>query len=79
MSVRVAEDAVVLEGRCLVEDAEALLVALQEHSGLPVDVTGVERLHMAVVQVLFVLRPDLRGTVRDPFLARHILGGPDFR
>ena len=79
MSVRIAEDAVILEGRCLVEDAETLLVALKEHTGLPVDVSGVERLHMAVVQILFVLRPDLRGTVRDPFLARQLFWSTGFR
>lgn len=73
MTVRVAESAIWLEGRCLVEDAETLHLALHDHPGWPVDVGHVERLHMAVVQVLLARRPALRGTLADPFLARYVL------
>lgn len=74
MTVRVGETAIHLEGRCLVDDAEGLLVAIQDHPAMPVDVAGAERLHMAVAQVLLALKPQLRGMVTDPFLARYILG-----
>jgi hypothetical protein len=74
MTVVVADDAIHLEGRCRVEDAEQLLVAIQENPHLPVDVEKAERLHMAVAQILLALKPSLRGIVADPFLARYILG-----
>jgi hypothetical protein len=74
MSVIVTDDAIRLEGRCLVEDAERLLVAIHDNPHLPVDVEAAERLHMAVAQILWALRPSLRGMVADPFLARYILG-----
>lgn len=78
MSVRIAEEAIWLDGRCLVEDAETLLVAIQEWPAYPVDVTGAQRLHLAVLQVLLGCRPGLRGTIGNPFLARHIFGRADF-
>ncbi len=74
MSVNVADDAIHLAGRCMAEDAEHLLVAIQHHPHLPVDVEQAERLHMAVVQILWASKPPLRGMVADPFLARYILG-----
>jgi hypothetical protein len=61
MSVHVSTDAIHLEGRCLVEDAETLLVALQQNPGMPIDVGSVQRLHMAVVQVLLALTPPVAG------------------
>jgi len=74
MTVIVADHAISLVGRCLVEDAERLLVAIQDNPDYPVDVEKVERLHMAVVQILWTLKPSLRGLVADPFLARYIVG-----
>lgn len=74
MTVIVAADAIRLAGRCLIEDAEQLLVAIQENPDLPVDVERAERLHMAVAQILLAQKPSLRGMVADPFLARYILG-----
>jgi hypothetical protein len=74
MTVRLGDDAIHLEGRCLADDAEQLLVALQAQPVLPVDVERAERLHMAVVQVLLACKPHVRGVVADPFLARHVLG-----
>lgn len=73
MSVRIADNTICLEGRCLVEDAETLLLALQEAPGSPVDVSGVQRMHMAVAQILLAARPPLRGRPEDPFVVRHIL------
>jgi hypothetical protein len=74
MTVRLGDDAIHLEGRCLADDAEHLLLALQAQPLLPVDVERVERLHLAVVQVLLARKPPLRGIVADPFLARYVLG-----
>ncbi|WP_428333292.1 hypothetical protein [Novosphingobium sp.] len=74
MTVIVTDNAIRLEGRCLVEDAEHLLVAIQDNPDLAVDVASAERLHMAVAQILWALKPRLQGMVGDPFLARYILG-----
>jgi hypothetical protein len=75
MTVRVAGDAIYLEGRCAVDDAEPLFLAIREHPRLPVDIHLAERLHLAVAQVLLALRPELRGQPADPFLARFVLPG----
>ncbi len=78
MSVRIADGVIWLDGRCLVEDAETLLLAIQQDSEAPVDIAGVQRLHLAVLQVLLVLKPKLRGTASNAFLARHIFSHFDF-
>lgn len=70
MSVRIADEVIHLDGRCLVEDAETLLVAIQQNPGMPVDLGGVQRLHMAVAQVLLVLRPPVGRPPADIFLQR---------
>jgi hypothetical protein len=68
MSVRLDGNVILMEGACRVEDAEPLLGSLQADMGRVVDLTGVEHLHAAVLQVLIALRPTLRGTAKDPFL-----------
>ena len=73
MSVEVEEEAVRLSGRCLAEDAEALLVALQEGPDRAVDLSSVTRLHLAVVQVLLAARRPVTGTPEQGFAARHLL------
>ena len=61
MSV-VSEDGTIrLEGRCGAEDADDLLCALQAMPGASVEIGKVQRLHMAVLQVLLALRPAMRG------------------
>lgn len=72
MSVRITADAICLEGRCLVEDAEALLVAVQHNPGMTIDLAGAQRIHLAVVQVLLALRPPLRGAPADDFLSHCV-------
>lgn len=72
MSVTVQPDSIALSGRCLAEDAEPLIVALQDHPGRPVSLEGVQRLHLAVVQVLLAARPETIGVPESPFLARHL-------
>ena len=73
MSVEVDNDVVRLSGRCLAEDAEALLVALQEGPERTVDLAGVTRLHLAVVQVLLAARRPVAGVPEQGFAARHLL------
>lgn len=73
MTVRIDADAIHLVGRCSAEDADALLVALQDEPGRTVDLGAAQRLHLAVVQVLLAARPPLRGAPTSDFLARHLL------
>ncbi|MBV1688162.1 hypothetical protein KRR38_10880 [Novosphingobium sp. G106] len=74
MSVRITDDAIYLEGRCMVEEAETLLAAIQQCPETPIDVSGLQRLHMAVAQVLLALKPTIRGEPPDLFLAQRIFG-----
>ncbi|WP_294330749.1 hypothetical protein [uncultured Sphingomonas sp.] len=73
MTVRVEPDAVHLVGRCSAEDADDLLVALQEEPGRTVDLAAAQRLHLAVAQVLLAARPKISGVPASDFLARYLL------
>ncbi len=73
MSVRVEDEVIHLSGRCLAEDAEALLVALGDEPSRIVDIGAVQMLHMAVAQILLVLRPTVRGVPETRFLADHFV------
>ncbi len=69
MSVRRVENGtIVLEGQCPVEDAETLLQLLQENGRASCDWTRCTGLHTAVLQVLLVARPVLRGPCADPWV-----------
>jgi len=73
MTVRVADGMIHLEGRCLVEDAEPLLVALQDHDGPTVNLEKAVRLHLAVVQILVATKPVLIGGSSDTVFGRFLL------
>lgn len=73
MSVIVDDSVIRLSGRCLADDAETLLQALADDPNRSVDVEGVQKLHLAVVQVLLTARPAIAGVPDNPFLARHVL------
>lgn len=73
MSVRIEGGFVHLEGRCLAEDAEHLLRALQDTPHLVVDIAGAQRVHTAVLQILLALRPALRGRPMEGILSREIV------
>ncbi|QJU59368.1 hypothetical protein HL653_17830 [Sphingomonas sp. AP4-R1] len=73
MSIRIELGLVHLEGACPVGDAEPLLAALQSVPEVVVDLSTTTRLHLAVVQLLLVARPAVRGVPADPFLRDHIL------
>jgi hypothetical protein len=71
MSVRRLESgSIVLEDECPVEDAETLFQLLQATPEAPCDWTQCGRLHTAVLQVLLVARPALRGPCADSWLER---------
>lgn len=56
MSVGWRDATVVLEGACGVEDGEALLRAILDHPGAPIDWRTCTLAHTAVVQVLMAAR-----------------------
>lgn len=68
MSVRVGDDAIFLEGNCVVEDAEQLLAALLDCPDHVVDVAGVVKAHLAVVQLLHAAGQSIRGQSDDAFV-----------
>jgi hypothetical protein len=73
MSVRLGEDgAILLEGPCPIEDAEALLSLLLSHPQARVDWRACESAHTAVVQLLLASARLVDGPPTDDFLARHI-------
>ena len=73
MSVRLADGIIVLEGRCRIEEAETLLRHLLENGDRPIDLSGCETMHSAVVQILIAAKPAISGRPIDPFLCAHIL------
>jgi hypothetical protein len=73
MSVTLAADGViVLEGVCLIEDAEVLLRRLSDSPGAPVDWSGCEQAHTAVIQVLMAAAPRMVGSPTEAFLREHV-------
>ncbi len=74
MSIRIEGGMIFLEGRSSVEDAETLLLALQEQPGSTVSVEKVQKVHMAVLQILLALRPPIHGRAETPFLSQNIFG-----
>ena len=75
MSVELKGGVIVLSGRCTVEEAETLMTALLEHPGLVLDLTGVQKLHTAVLQIILALRPPVRGNPTDPLLRELVCAG----
>lgn len=73
MSVVVEDGLVRLAGRCRIEDAETLLGALQEKPDRVVDLSACTSLHTALVQLLLIAAPPLRGTPADAALASWLL------
>ncbi|MBO9601235.1 MAG: hypothetical protein J7496_01870 [Novosphingobium sp.] len=73
MTVRVADGVIFLEGACPVEDAEPLLLALQDCAAAQVDVSGLERMHLAVAQLLLAAGPAIAGAPEPAFLRDLLL------
>ena len=61
-----------LIGRCGAEDAEVLQRHLLAAPGSTVEWAGCKYLHSAVIQVLLVGAPRIRGAPKNAFLATHI-------
>jgi hypothetical protein len=61
-----------LSGRCGVEDAEALQHLLLANPESAVEWSACEHLHSAVIQLLLVARPRIRGMPSNAFLRAHI-------
>jgi hypothetical protein len=61
MPMDLSDTAAVLVGVCEVAEAETLLAWLQAHPQGPVDVSGCEHAHTALVQVLIAARPAVTG------------------
>ena len=73
MSVHLKSQGVIeLSGRCGADDAEVLLQHLSATPGATVEWSECEHLHSAVVQVLLVGAPVMRGTPKNGFLTTHI-------
>jgi hypothetical protein len=73
MTVRLVDDAIVLEGVCPVEDAEPLQRLLLQHRGAAVDWRVCDAAHTAVLQVLLVAKPSIKGPARATFLQDFFL------
>ena len=73
MTVEVKTDGTIeLSGHCGVEDAEALQRQLLSAPGATVAWDGCEHLHSAVIQILLLSRPSIRGSPASVFLRTHI-------
>jgi hypothetical protein len=77
MTLRIDAEAIHVTGHCPIEEAEALLCALQDHPQAPVDLTGLTRAHLAIVQLLLSVRPRLIGAPADALLRRLLAGGEE--
>lgn len=66
---------ILLEGDCPVEDAEALVQALNDSPAGIIDWTGAARLHTAVVQIVLLAGRQVQGPCGDPFIAQWIESG----
>ncbi len=74
MTVHVtAEGVIQLSGRCGVEDAEALQRELLAAPRSTVEWSLCEQLHAAVLQVLLVGKPRIRGAPATAFLKAHVV------
>jgi hypothetical protein len=71
MTIEVEAGEIRLTGRCGAEEAETLLSLLLAGNDR-VDLTGCEHLHTALLQLLIVARPAIRGEPA-PFIARWLL------
>jgi hypothetical protein len=61
-----------LEGVCPIEEAETLLALRLANPDAPIDWTGCDQAHTAVIQLLFVGRPTLVGSPKGEFLNEMI-------
>ena len=67
-----ADGGIVLAGKCPSEDAESLLQFLLATPTAPVDWSGCESAHTAVIQVLLAAKPKLLGPPIGLFLRESV-------
>ena len=73
MSVHMKSQGVIeLLGRCGPDDAQVLQQHLLANPGATIEWSGCEHLHAAVVQVLLVGAPLVRGAPTNEFLTTHV-------
>jgi hypothetical protein len=73
MTIRVADDgAIMLEGNCLPEDADAVARMLLLDPAASVDWRACDHAHTAIVQVLLTARPAMLGPPRSLFLRNWV-------
>lgn len=73
MTIRQAGSGVIeLEGECAVEEADALLQQLLANPAAVVDWERCDQAHTAVIQVLLLARPPLRGIPRGTALREWV-------
>ncbi len=72
MTIRLQSDAIVMEGRCGVDEVEPLLVAVDANPDLPLDIAGAITLHTAIWQLILARRLAVRGVPDTPY-ARDML------
>jgi len=73
MSLTRGSDEALIAGDGDLDDARALDAWLREDPSRVVNLEGCGHLHSAVVQVLLVLGPRLRGRPADPFVNQWLL------
>jgi hypothetical protein len=73
MSVEVVGHVIHIAGNGGVEDAEPVLVALQEDPTRVVDLSEAAWLHSAIIQLLLAVKPTVTGSLPDPFLTEYVL------
>jgi len=67
-----ADGGIALSGLCGVEDAEVLQRHLLAAPESTVEWSSCQQLHTAVLQVLLIAKPNLRGVPSNLFLKTHI-------
>lgn len=72
MTLRIHGGVILLGGNCPAGDAEDLLRALRDMPEAIVDIGGVVKLHMAVLQVLLALLPVVRGRPESGTLSQDM-------
>jgi len=72
MTVLMTNGAIEVSGHCGVEDAEALQGYLLADPRSTVEWSNCEAMHAAVLQVLLVAKPRVRGLPAGAFLRAHI-------
>ena len=73
MTVLIEKDRIWLQGNCGVDDVEPLMNGLRDGGSAMVDLSEVNQLHTAILQVLLAFRPSISGTPRDTFIRTWLI------